>query len=380
MTFYSVAQMATHAYKSHIMAIMLLCGFALLQTSCGKKAETIKPHRGNITEAVYATGKVLAYNQYTVYPVVSGILMQSFKVPGDSVLVGDTLFMIEDLTSRLNKEQAQSVLEFNRESGRFSSERIEDAELTYATASEKYQLDSSLFKRQQKLWDSGIGSKLELEQRELAFQSSKNQMLSARSKLAQLKLQLAHEIEKADIGYRMSSKANNDFVIKSKLNGIVYDVRHELNEFVTPQTALAVVGNSDQFYLELEVDEYDIVKVTIGQKVLLTFDAHRGEVYEALVNAIYPIMDEKKRSFLVRAEFTKAPLALYPNITVEGNIVLQQKEDVMIVPRRFVEDDRYVYVSESEKREIVTGLKNYDEIEILSGIDMDQELYLPVKK
>jgi multidrug resistance efflux pump len=347
---------------------------------CGKKPESVRPVQGDITEAVYATGKVLAKNQYTVFPVVSGVLMRSLKEPGDSVRVGDTLFVIDDLASRLNKEQAQSVLEYNRESGRFSSARMEEAELAYAAAVEKFHFDSSLFVRQKRLWDNGIGSALELEQRELAYQTSMKQMGSAKARIDQLKLQLAHEIERAEIGYRMSTKSSSDFIITSKLEGIVYDVRRELNEFVTPQTPLAVVGNSDEFYLELQVDEYDIVKVMVGQKVLVTLDAHRGEVFEAVVTAVHPIMDERTRSFLIKSEFTKAPPTLYPNITVEGNIVLQQKNDVMIVPRRYVEDDRFVYISETERREIVTGLRNYDQIEIVSGLDANQELFLPPVK
>lgn len=377
MKYHSISQFAIGVFRSRIAVWTLLCSIVFVSAGCGKKHETVRPHQGSITEAVYATGKVLANNQYTVHPVVSGILIRSFRTPGDSVHTGDTLFVIEDLTSRLNKEQARSVLEFNRESGRFSSERIEEAELAFTTATEKYLFDSTVFVRQKKLWDNGIGSKVEMEQRELAFQSSRNQMASARLKLEQLKLQIAHEIKKADIGYRISTKANSDFVITSKLDGIVYDVRRELNEFVTPQTELAVVGNSKQFYLELQVDEYDIVKVVKGQKVLITFDAHRGEVFEAVVSSIYPIMDERTRSFLVRAEFVRAPATLYPNITVEGNIILQQKENALIVPRRFVVDDRYVYISEDEKREIVAGFRNYEEIEILSGIDKEQELFLP---
>jgi multidrug resistance efflux pump len=371
---------ALHTGKWQNVKFLFCLAVVSVTGSCGKKQETIRPVQGDITEAVYATGKVLAKNQYTVFPVVSGVLMRSLKEPGDSVHVGDTLFVIDDLTSRLNKEQAKSVLEYNRESGRYSSARMEEAELSYAAAVEKFHFDSSLFVRQKRLWENGIGSRLELEQRELGYQSSMKQVESARARIDQLKLQLAHEIDRAEIGYRISSKSSSDFVITSKLDGIVYDVRRELNEFVTPQTPLAVVGNSDQFYLELQVDEYDIVKVAPGQKVLVSMDAHRGEVFEALVTSVHPIMDELTRSFLIKSEFTKAPATLYPNITVEGNIVLQQKKDVLLVPRRYVEDDRYVYIKENERQEIVSGLRNYDQIEIVSGLDLNQELFLPPVK
>ena len=141
-----------------------------------------------------------------------------------------------------------------------------------------------------------------------------------------------------------------------------------------------MVGNPAKFYLELQVDEYDIVKITTGQKVLVTMDIYRGEVFEGVVRSVSPIMDERSRSFTVEADFVEPPVKIYPNVTAEANIVLQRKESVLMIPRRFLVDDRYVYVSEDERAEVVTGLKNYDQVEIVSGLESTREIYLPPAK
>ena len=52
---------------------------------------------------------------------------------------------------------------------------------------------------------------------------------------------------------------------------------------------MAIVGSANQFKLELEIDEFDIVKIKKGQLVLVSLDSYKGEAYEAVVQKINPI-------------------------------------------------------------------------------------------
>lgn len=371
-------------YTAHCPMMSMRASLILLTlfflTSCRKDEETVAPVKGSITESVYASGKILAENQYVVYPVVSGLLVQVLRSPGDSVAEGDTLFVVDNVTSNLNSANAHALLDLNEKLGRSGSSRLEEMEIAVNTAKEKYLFDSTQCARQTRLWQKEIGSRLELEQKELAFQVSKEQWQAAAARLDQTKLQLATEIRRSEINYAISTKGSSDFVIRSKTDGIIYDVYYERNELVTPQTALAVVGNPATFHLELQVDEYDIAKIHGGQQVLITMDIHKGEIFEGVITSVSPIMNERTGSFKVEADFVVPPDALFPNSTVEANIVLQRKESALIIPRRFVEDEKFVYISENDRIEIVTGLKNYDQVEVLSGLEADQKIYLPPVK
>lgn len=55
---------------------------------------------------------------------------------------------------------------------------------------------------------------------------------------------------------------------------------------VTPQTPLAVIGDATVFILEMQIEEYDIAKIKLGQIVLLTMDSYKEEVFEASVSKI----------------------------------------------------------------------------------------------
>jgi multidrug efflux pump subunit AcrA (membrane-fusion protein) len=152
------------------------------------------------------------------------------------------------------------------------------------------------------------------------------------------------------------------------VNGRVYSILKEPGEMVTPQSPVAVIGDAGNFILELQVDEFDIAKLRLGQKVLVTMDSYKGQVFEATIQKIDPIMNERSRSFTVDAVFVSKPPALYPNLTAEANIIIQTKENAITIPRSFLTDDDCVITEDKQKRKVITGLKDYQKVEILRGI------------
>jgi HlyD family secretion protein len=146
---------------------------------------------------------------------------------------------------------------------------------------------------------------------------------------------------------------------------------------VTPQRALAVVGRADAFILELQADEYDIARVKTGQQVMISMDSYKGQVLEAQVTRIHPIMDPRSRTFTIEAEFIKAPPALFPYLTAEANIVVAKKDRAITVPAEYVIDGRYVLTGKDTRTEVKTGLHDLQRVEILSGIDSTTALYKP---
>jgi len=113
--------------------------------------------------------------------------------------------------------------------------------------------------------------------------------------------------------------------------------------------------------------------------VLVTLDSYRGEVFKAKIIKINPLMNERSKTFLVEAEFVQPPEILYPNITFEANIVLEKKEKALLIPRKYLLNDSMVVKSNGDKVVVKTGLKDYQKIEILSGIGPEDELIIPVE-
>ena len=239
--------------------------------------------------------------------------------------------------------------------------------------------DSALFARQQYLWQKQIGSKLELEQRDLGYQNSKNAYYSSKLKYNDLKRLLDFTSSQAKKNLLISSRLEKDYTLRSEMDGIIYSFDKSKGEIVNPQTPIAIIGDANKFILEMQVDEYDIIRIKKGLLVLVSFDSYKGKVFEATVTKINPIMNERSKTFKVEAVFITAPPVLYPYLTFEANIVVQTKEKALLLPREFVKNDSIVFVKDSGKRKVRTGLKDYQKIEILSGVSTADELIKPTE-
>jgi len=350
---------------------------SLFLFSCGKKAETIKPTVAPISESIYASGLVKSQNQYQAFATVNGIIQDILLQEGDTVKKGMPILTIVNDAQRLSKENAELAANFadlNVNQG-----KLNDAQQNIELAQRKLKNDSSLLARQQVLWQQNIGSKVELEQRELAYQNAKSALYSARVKYEDLKRQLVLNAAQSQKTLQISSRLASDFTLRSDIDGIVYQLPKKKGELVTAQTPLAIIGDAEHFVLEMQVDEYDILKVEKGLKVLVTMDSYKGKVFDAVVTKIDPLMNERSKTFLVEATFTEAPKRLYPNVSFEANIILQTKDKALLIPRNYVINDSFVLKENGDKVAVKTGLKDYKMIEILSGISAEDELKNPAE-
>lgn len=356
--------------KQSVLLLSLLILF-----SCGKKQEQIKPVVQDITESVYASGVVKSRFQYQAFPTVSGIISELFVKEGDSVAKGSPIMAVFNETSKLSKENAElaaGYADYGANAG-----KLKDLKMAIDLAKSKMQNDSLLLARQRTLYSQQVGTKVELEQRELVFQNAKTAYLSALLKYDDLNKQLLFASNQAKTNLNISKKLENDFIIRSEIDGRVYAILKEKGEMVSPQTPVAVVGAANDFLLELQVDEYDIVNIRQGQKVMVAMDSYKGKVFEAVISKINPLMNERTKTFLVEALFVHAPEVLYPNLTAEANIILQSKSGVLTLPRSYVTSSGFVKTPKDDSIKVETGLKDFRIIEITSGISAETEVVKP---
>lgn len=108
-------------------------------------------------------------------------------------------------------------------------------------------------------------------------------------------------------------------------------------------------------------------------------DSYKGQVFEAIVSAVNPMMNDKSKSFTVEAVFIKQPTALYPNLTCEANIIIQQKEKAITIPRIYLLEGDSVWIEKDKKRKVIIGLKDYQKVEIISGVKVTDFIYKPAE-
>ncbi|WP_276374961.1 HlyD family efflux transporter periplasmic adaptor subunit [Chryseolinea sp. H1M3-3] len=354
----------------------LLLGLAVL-FSCKKDQVEIQPTTEDITESVYASGIVKSKNQYQVFSTVSGIVKEILVEEGDSVHIGTPLMRIFNKTSILSERNAALAAEYAKLSA--NRQKLEDLRLAIDLARSKMKNDSMLLQRQQNLWAQNIGSRVELEQRELNYKNSVNNYRSAKIQYYDLERQLKLNADQSRNNLEISSTVADEYIIKSEVSGKVYDILKEKGELVNNQSPIALVGDDEEFLLELQVDEYDISRIKEKQKAFVTMDSYKGKVFEAIVTKINPVMNDRTKSFTVEANFLTSPPVLYPFLSVEANILIQSKKNALTIPREYLVDESFVLTKEKERKKVTTGLKDYERVEIVDGLTAQDVIVKPVQ-
>ena len=349
----------------------------LLFFSCKKKQETTCGIIQNITESVYSSGKIKSEDQYEVFAQVGGVIQQVHVKDGDIVRKGDPLITLINETQRLNTESARIAA--NYQSVEVNRDKLNEALVNINLAKAKLEIDSLLLIRQRYLWENNIGTRNQLDQGELAVKNSISALQTAKFRYNQLKQQLQFSELQSQKMLQISSRTTGDYIVRSNQEGRVYFISKKPGEVINPQQSFAVIGNAGNFILELEVDEYDISKIMPNQKAIVSMDSYKGQVFEATITKIDPIMKDRSRSITIEAVFNKQPPLLLPNLSAEANIIISQKQKALTIPRNYLVDETYVLLKNGKKRKIVTGLKDYQRVEVIRGLSAEDIIQKPAQ-
>jgi multidrug efflux pump subunit AcrA (membrane-fusion protein) len=357
--------------------LLIYISASLILFACGKKPESTLPTIESITESVYASGSVESIDQYQVFASVNGIISSVNVSEGDVINAKTKLFSIFNESSRINRENAELNAEFSDINS--NNSKLNDLKLAIELSKNKMLNDSITFNRQKILYSKEAISSSQLEQSELVYQSSKSSYLSNQLKYIDLKKQLNLTDKQSKNNVKLTQELENDFFVKSDIKGRVYSILKKRGEMVNTQTPLAIIGDAKAFKIVMEVDEYDIIKIKKGLKIVVSLDSYKGQTFEAVVSKIDPIMNERSKTFTIEAAFIKQPPVLYPNLTLEANIVINTKQNILTIPRKYYINDQYVVLENGDKKYIKIGLKDFEKIEVVSGLSKNDKIIIPVK-
>lgn len=343
---------------------------------CSSSSDSITPTRSDLVESVYASGFVKSENQYTVLAKMPGKLDRIFIKEGDVVQSGDPLFQLESQQARLATDiarQSELANDFKR-----NQLKLQEARQAIDLAQKKLVDDSIGLARQQELAKQNIGTRVALEQKALEVEIAKANVKKATVLYEDLKRQLQLASAQSKTNLQLAQAKERDFVIRSEVSGVVYQVNAKRGELTSGTLPLAIIGQSN-FLIEFQIDEMDIVRIQKGQKVILRLDSYPEQVFEAQISFIYPIMDERKRAFRVEATFVKAPKVLYPNLSLEANVIIQEKKNVLTIPTAYLLPESAVLLADGTVRKVKIGLQNDAVVEIQQGLDTDTKIRRPKK-
>jgi HlyD family secretion protein len=187
---------------------------------------------------------------------------------------------------------------------------------------------------------------------------------------------------------KKSDKVSN--MIPATVTGMVLDIPNKEGAFIVESstfgagTSIATLADMNDIIFEGLVDESEVGKLREGMELVLNIGALEGKPFGAILEYIAPkgVMDQGTIKFTIRAAVKlNSELFLRANYSANADIVLDKRENVLAINEGnlIIEDkNNYVEVQTTpqkfEKRNVKTGLSDGINIEIISGLKINEKI------
>ncbi len=357
-----------------------------------KEVEFTKIELIQIVEKVSATGKIQPEIEVKLSSEVSGEIIELPIVEGQMVEKGDLLV-------RINPDLYQSSLQRSRAG-------LQNVKANYAQAEASLREAKSNYDRNKTLFEKGVISKSEWDRIVAAYEvaeASKNAAYYGMQSAAATVTEATDNLART--------------TIYSPMRGTISKLDVELGERVvgTQQmagTEILRVANLSNMEVEVDVNENDIVKVSVGDSTIVEVDAYLKREFNGVVtqisnSAITGLTADQVTNFKVKVRILEDSYKdlregkpenyspFRPGMTATVDIITRKKNDVVGIPisaiviksdtsstpstakTPVISDEKFeaVFVKEGNKaklRVITTGIQDNQNIEILSGLKVGE--------
>ncbi|MGC2049839.1 MAG: efflux RND transporter periplasmic adaptor subunit [Gallionella sp.] len=184
-------------------------------------------------------------------------------------------------------------------------------------------------------------------------------------------------------------------VLRAPFDGIVADISGELGEYATPSPpgiptlpAIDLIDDSCMF-VSAPIDEVDAANVKVGQIARITLDAIKGKSFPGKVKRIAPYvleLEKQARTVEVEVAFVEPPNEenLLVGYSADVEIVHASRANVLRIPTQtLLEGNRVLLYQDNgvlAERTVTTGLANWEQTEITSGLNEGDQIVLSLDR
>ena len=173
--------------------------------------------------------------------------------------------------------------------------------------------------------------------------------------------------------------------IRAPVEGIVYGLPRKTGETVSAGQIVASVADPQHLRVRTRVDQPDLPRVAVGQRMVVTFDGLPDRRWEGAVLTVPSGVTETagRQVGEVIGEISDPRLSLPPNASVNVEIIVGEKKNALAIPRAALVRDgdrRSVYVLEkgrARRRDVSVGLVGLSEVEITGGLSENEVVLIP---
>ena len=281
--------------------------------------QTEKVEKRTITQTVAATGKINPEFKVVINPEVTGEIIELPVKEGDPVKKGQLLIKIKGDQYVAQNERLEANLRSSK-----ANLKMREAELT------KVELD---YNRVKELHTKGLASDSELESAKSNFLSTKASYDAAGANVAQSEASLKEIMD------QISKTA-----IRSPMDGVVTKLNVELGERVfgagfSMGSDIMTISDLRNIEAVVEVDENDVVLVSIGDTATVQVDAFKDQKFVGVVSEIGNSANtsglgtqEEVVNFEVKIKLIDPKNTLRPGMSCTADIETETIGNILSVP------------------------------------------------
>lgn len=332
--------------------------------------------KGALIVSVTASGSISGANSAQVTTQTSGVVSKIYVKNGDMVKAGDAIALVDlDMNGKQRADQA------------YASYQSAQNSLNSAKAN-LYSLQSSMFSKWKSYTDVAENSTYQnsdgspnADNRVLTqFTTVQDDWLAAEAQYKNQQGVVAAaqtNMSSAWANYQQASPT-----IYAPISGVISGLSFQVGSVLTAQTSST--GNSTSQRIAniktdaspvavVDINEVDIPKVTVGDKVTMTMDAFPDKTFTGKIVSVDTTgsVSSGVTTYPAYISFDSSIDGIYPNMAVDASIITDVKNNAILVPNAALQNNtvRVMKNGNVTSVDVTIGDSNDTETEITSGIN-----------
>ncbi len=347
--------------------------------------KTAQVAKSNIVSTISASGSISSGNNTSIYTSASGLVTKVYVKNGDTVKQGQTIAQIQ-LDQDGQKKQnsawasylsAKNSLDSAKQNKLSLQNQVESAQLSFDQAQDSVNKINDFTKTD--LQKQTINTTFNTSQRSLEIAKAKYATADSTIAIAQAQLSAAwssYQQASATIVAPANGILTN-FALTTGMSVANLSSSTSSNSSSDATQSVGIITNpKNQITASVSLTEIDVVKVTPGQKVTITMDAFPDKTFTGQVLAINTNGQSSSgvTSYPTIIVFDNSISNMYPNMSVNANIIIDSKTDILTVPSSAIQSSNGTSIvkimKDNQISEVVveTGISDTTNTEIISGL------------
>lgn len=378
--------------KIVITLLVVLSVIAYLSSNLilGKPVDAYPATINELVQTVVASGRVMTPQRISIAAETTGRVNAIPVLEGQTVKRGQLLIQLSDQDERASLAQATAAVgqaeakirQLREVALPAASQGLKQAQTNVEQARKQYERTRDLQAR-------GFNSQAQLDEAKRNYDVINSQVSAARLQVetnspAGSDLAFASAaVAQANASLHLAQVKLNEDAILAPADGTLISRSVEPGDIVQPGKELMVLAADGETQILVQLDEKNLEKLALGQKVLGSADAYADQRFDAVVSYINPGIDATRGAVEVKMSVAKPPSYLRQDMTVSVDIETAHRSGALVIPTGALHDASsnatWVLVvrnNHTVKQPVKLGLRGDNSVEVLSGLKEGEAVIL----